>query len=274
MLDRPRSSRIYYNNAFFDYPLKAGDALAKLGVFESTRCVLSYLWAQAAPTKNPRSFQDWVTNQFGARLFNIFFKTYTEKVWGMDCRDISADWAAQRIKGLSLKSAILNAVWKPKPKAGGPVIKTLINTFRYPRLGPGMLWEACADKTRALGGTIRMGRKVVGLHYDEDAQALDRQPHRHRRRRGRRLPPAHRHARDQHRPDAATGGRPVAPGECAGPGGGRQAPLPRLPHRGLGAEGQEPVHRQLDLHPRPESQSRPGAELQVVVARTGAGPEL
>jgi protoporphyrinogen oxidase len=167
MLDRPRSSRIFYNGKFFDYPLKAGEALTKLGVFESARCVLSYLTARAFPHKDPKSFQDWVTNQFGSRLFNIFFKTYTEKVWGMSCQEISADWAAQRIKGLSLKTAILNALWKPKPKAKGDVIKTLINTFRYPRLGPGMLWEACAKKTRAQGGEIRMGRKVVGLHYDQ-----------------------------------------------------------------------------------------------------------
>jgi protoporphyrinogen oxidase len=166
MLDRPRSSRIFYNGKFFDYPLKAGEALTKLGLFESARCVLSYLKARAFPTANPRSFQDWVTNQFGARLFNIFFKTYTEKVWGMSCKEISADWAAQRIKGLSLKTAILNALWKPKPKAKGDVIKTLINTFRYPRLGPGMLWEACAKKTVAQGGEVRLGRKVVGLHYD------------------------------------------------------------------------------------------------------------
>ena len=167
MLDRPRSSRIFYNNQFFEYPLKGGEALTKLGVLESTRCVLSYLWAQAFPTKNPKSFQDWVTNQFGSRLFNIFFKTYTEKVWGMSCQEISADWAAQRIKGLSLKSAILNAIWKPKATSRGEVIKTLINTFRYPRFGPGMLWEACADKTREQGGTIELGRKVVGLHWDQ-----------------------------------------------------------------------------------------------------------
>jgi protoporphyrinogen oxidase len=167
MLDRPRSSRIYYNGKFFDYPLKAGEALAKLGVVESIRCVLSYLKARALPHRNPKSFEDWVTNQFGARLFNIFFKTYTEKVWGMSCKEISADWAAQRIKGLSLKTAILNALWKPEPKERGQVIKTLINTFRYPRLGPGMLWEACAEKTRAQGGEVQMGRKVVGLHHDE-----------------------------------------------------------------------------------------------------------
>ena len=93
-----------------------------------------------------------MTNQFGSRLFNIFFKTYTEKVWGMSCKEISADWAAQRIKGLSLSAAILNALWKPKPKNKGEVIKSLIGSFRYPRKGPGMMWEACAEKVRKMGG--------------------------------------------------------------------------------------------------------------------------
>jgi protoporphyrinogen oxidase len=168
LLQRPRSSRIYYRGRFFSYPLKAGDALRKLGVFESARCVLSYLYARAFPIANPRNFEEWVTNQFGSRLFNIFFKTYTEKVWGMSCKQISADWAAQRIKGLSLKTAIWNALWKPKPKGTGDVIKTLIDSFRYPRKGPGMMWEACAEKVKNLGGTVRMGRKVVGCEYDED----------------------------------------------------------------------------------------------------------
>jgi protoporphyrinogen oxidase len=119
------------------------------------------------PTRNPRSFQDWVSNKFGKRLFNIFFKTYTEKVWGMSCKEISADWAAQRIKGLSLWSAIWNAVWpKKKPKDRGQVIKTLIDTFRYPRKGPGMMWEACAARVKEMGGDIHMGHKVVGCHYD------------------------------------------------------------------------------------------------------------
>lgn len=172
MLDRPRSSRIFYNGKFFNYPLKATEALFKLGIFESIRCVLSYMKARMFPVKNPRNFEDWVSNQFGKRLFNIFFKTYTEKVWGMSCKDISADWAAQRIKGLSLKSAILNAILpaKKQPKERGKVIKSLINSFRYPRKGPGMLWEACAEKVRAQGGEIMMGQKVVGLNYDEAAE--------------------------------------------------------------------------------------------------------
>jgi protoporphyrinogen oxidase len=169
MLERPRSSRIFYRGKFFSYPLKAVEALLKLGIFESTRCVLSYFKARMLPIRNPKSFQDWVTNQFGSRLFNIFFKTYTEKVWGMSCKEISADWAAQRIKGLSLKTAILNAVLpKRKPKDRGQVVKTLIDTFRYPRKGPGMMWETCAAKVKAMCGSIEMGEKVVGLSYDAD----------------------------------------------------------------------------------------------------------
>jgi protoporphyrinogen oxidase len=170
MLERPRSSRIYYRQKLFAYPLKAGDALCKLGLLESVRCVLSYMKARLFPIKNPRSFQDWVTNQFGSRLFNIFFKTYTEKVWGMSCREISADWAAQRIKGLSLKTAILNALFKPKSKGRSEIIKTLIDSFRYPRKGPGMMWETCASRVKELGGAIEMGQKVVGACWDADQQ--------------------------------------------------------------------------------------------------------
>ena len=168
MLVRPRSSRILYRGRFFSYPLKAFEALRKLGVFESLRCMLSYGLARLRPVKNPRSFEDWVTNQFGSRLFNIFFKTYTEKVWGMSCRDISADWAAQRIKGLSLMTAVLAALFpKRKPRAGAAVVKTLIDSFRYPRLGPGMMWDACAARVKALGGIVEMGRLVTKCQYDE-----------------------------------------------------------------------------------------------------------
>ncbi len=171
MLLRPRSSRIFYRGQFFSYPLKAMEALFKLGIIEAIRCVLSYAKARVFPIRPARSFEDWVTNQFGARLFRIFFKTYTEKVWGMSCKEISADWAAQRIKGLSLTSAVLNAV-KPKRKGATSrteVIKTLIDSFRYPRRGPGMMWEACAARVEAQGGTLVMGRKVTELHYDDSA---------------------------------------------------------------------------------------------------------
>jgi len=167
LLVRPRSSRIYYNGEFYTYPLRPFEALRKLGVLESGLCVLSYLKAGLHPQAPAKSFEDWVTNQFGARLFRIFFKTYTEKVWGMSCAEISADWAAQRIKGLSLSSAIRNG-FSARLSSGGDqeVIKTLIHSFRYPRKGPGMLWEACARKVREMGGAVWMGHEVVGCHLD------------------------------------------------------------------------------------------------------------
>ncbi len=165
LLHRPRSSRIYYGGKFYAYPLKAGEALKNLGIFESARCVASYAKARLFPVNNPRTFEDWVSNKFGKRLFGIFFKTYTEKVWGMSCSEISADWAAQRIKGLSLSTAIMAALLpkKKKPADRSQTIKTLIDTFRYPRKGPGMMWEAAADRTRTQGGEIRMGAFVTAL---------------------------------------------------------------------------------------------------------------
>src|SRR5436190_7691889 len=171
MLVRPRSSRIFYDGKFFSYPLKPFEALLKLGILRSALCVLSWIKARLFPVRDPRNFEDWVSTQFGKRLFNIFFKSYTEKVWGMSCKEISADWAAQRIKGLSLGSAIKNALLPQRqPKDPSKVIKTLINSFRYPRRGPGMMWETCATKTVAMGGKIEMGCKVVGLDYDASGE--------------------------------------------------------------------------------------------------------
>lgn len=173
MLERPRSSRIYYNHKFFAYPLAAFEALRKLGIIQSTLCVLSYLKAKAFPIKDPKNFEDWVTNQFGKRLFNIFFKTYTEKVWGIPCNEISADWAAQRIKGLSLSSAIWNAVFKPKASGGkDKVIKTLIDSFRYPKKGPGMMWERCVEKSKALGVKIEMNTGVKEIYFFNNQWAV------------------------------------------------------------------------------------------------------
>ena len=169
MLDRPRSSRIYYCGQFYTYPLKPFEALSKLGLMESARCMLSFAKARLHPIPNPKSFEDWVVNQFGERLFRIFFKTYTEKVWGMKCQEISADWAAQRIKGLSLGSAIKHALLpkrKPKNNDRTQVVKTLIDTFRYPRLGPGMMWEACTAKIRQLGGQVLLGHRATGCRFD------------------------------------------------------------------------------------------------------------
>jgi protoporphyrinogen oxidase len=176
-ISRPRLSRIYYNGNYFSYPLKAFEALTNLGPFESALCVLSFMYKQAFPNEKPVTFHEWVANQFGERLFSIFFKTYTEKVWGMSCDEISADWAAQRIKGLDLWSAMTNALRNsvlpakkgPAIDTSGEVIKTLIDSFQYPRKGPGMMWEAAARKTRAQGGRIDMGTTLESLRWDEGA---------------------------------------------------------------------------------------------------------
>ncbi len=171
-IERPRLSRIFYGGKYYSYPLKAFEALTNLGVFTSAMCVLSYMKARAFPIQNPKSFHQWVRNQFGEKLFNIFFKTYTEKVWGMSCDDISADWAAQRIKGLDLATAIINALtrsFKMKPKSkDGKVVKTLIESFQYPRKGPGMMWEEAARKIKRAGGRILMGRNLQQLRYNAD----------------------------------------------------------------------------------------------------------
>ncbi len=161
-----RLSRIYYRGKFFDYPLKPWNALSNLGLFTSIGCVLSYAWARFFPIKPETSLEDWVTNRFGKRLFRIFFKTYTEKVWGIPTSELSADWAAQRIKGLSLMNAVLNA-FKGKPKPEQAVIKTLIDTFSYPRLGPGQMWERTAEQIRSLGGSIHMGARATRIHHRE-----------------------------------------------------------------------------------------------------------
>ncbi len=162
MLLRPRSSRIYYDGKFYAYPLRAAEAFWNLGVWETARCLTSYAWSKCVPIRPARSFEDWVSNQFGKRLYQIFFKTYTEKVWGMKCQEISADWAAQRIKGLSLSSAIWSALFPAKKsRSRADTVKTLIDQFRYPRLGPGMMWNAAAERTRALGGTVQLGTRVT-----------------------------------------------------------------------------------------------------------------
>ena len=173
LITRPRKSRIFYNHKLFDYPLRAFDALTKLGIFESFLCIASYAKARMFPIKNPQTFEEWVTNEFGHRLFTIFFETYTEKVWGMKCREISADWAAQRIKGLSLGGAMKSAL-KPKwvSRMGSPdkvKAKTLIESFRYPKLGPGQMWEAAADQVREMGGTVSLGMDVDCLQYDAES---------------------------------------------------------------------------------------------------------
>ena len=161
-----RISRIYYRGKYFDYPLKPLNALKNLGLVESFLCLLSYAWARVRPVRNPRSLEDWVRNQFGYRLFSIFFKTYTEKVWGISTKELSADWAAQRIKGLSLMETIRHALLPARFQAGGDaVIKTLIDHFRYPRLGPGQMWERVRDQLLANGQHVELGSEVSSIHH-------------------------------------------------------------------------------------------------------------
>lgn len=164
-LRRKRLSRIFYRGKFFNYPLKSANALLGLGVWTSFLCVLSYMKARLFPIRPEKSLADWVSNRFGARLFNIFFKTYTEKVWGIPCTELSADWAAQRIKGLSLVKAIVTALF-PQRGHGKKVVKTLIDQFDYPRLGPGMMWEKTRDDILAAGHAVEMRQKVVRIRRE------------------------------------------------------------------------------------------------------------
>ncbi len=171
-IERPRMSRIYYEGRFYSYPLRAFEALRNLGFLRSTLCMMSYSLAKARPIRTVRSFEDWVVNQFGRRLYSIFFKTYTEKVWGMPCDTMSADWAAQRIKGLSLGGAVLDGIKRSlglnRHPNDGMQAKTLLESFRYPRLGPGMMWEAARDRFIERGNRVLMGHSLHQLA--EDAQ--------------------------------------------------------------------------------------------------------
>jgi protoporphyrinogen oxidase len=159
-LKRKRLSRIFYDGKFYSYPLKGFEALYNLGILTSIQCLLSFFWARIFPIKPAKSFHQWIRNEFGEKLFNIFFRTYTEKVWGMSCDEISADWASQRIKGLSLGKAILSAFFKNFSTGR---IKTLTDVFDYPRKGPGMMWNAVSLKVIEKSGQIFMGHELVSL---------------------------------------------------------------------------------------------------------------
>ena len=160
-LRRPRLSRIYYNRKFFFYPLKPLNALLGLGFWESTLIVLSYVKWHFFPHKREDTFEEWVTNRFGKRLFQTFFETYTEKVWGIPCSELKAEWAAQRIKDLSLKTALLSMFVKPKK-----TIKTLIEEFEYPRLGPGLMWRTLSEGIERYNGRVRLSSDVVKIIRD------------------------------------------------------------------------------------------------------------
>jgi protoporphyrinogen oxidase len=163
LLLRPRMSRIYWNNKFLDYPLRGPDVIRKLGPVELTRCVASYAKAAALPKRQEESLEDWVSNRFGRRLFELFFKSYTEKVWGVPTTEIRAEWAAQRIRGLSFTSAAKAAFLGNR----GNKVKTLISEFRYPRYGPGQMWEAMARRIEDDGGEILLDTPVERLEIQQ-----------------------------------------------------------------------------------------------------------
>lgn len=162
-LRRRRLSRIYYRGRFFRYPLRPWNALRGLGLWQALAIVASYLRWQLFPFRTVDTFEQWVTNRFGRRLFRIFFQAYTEKVWGIPCSQLKAEWAAQRIKDLSLKTALLNMFLRR-----GKNIKTLIEEFDYPRLGPGMMWKGVRDAIVGGGGTLELSRDVVRIEHDRD----------------------------------------------------------------------------------------------------------
>jgi protoporphyrinogen oxidase len=161
MLRRPRMSRIFYGGKFYDYPLRASNALRNMGLLRAASCMMSYGKARLLPNRDPKNYQEWVTNKFGAKLFDMFFRSYTEKVWGIPCSQIGADWAAQRIKGLSLAEAVRNAIFGARKNGG--VVTTLIDEFKYPRHGPGQLWENVTRTIRARDWEVRMNTRVTGV---------------------------------------------------------------------------------------------------------------
>ena len=161
-LKRPRQSRIYWNDKFLEYPLQGMDVIKKLGPVELARCMGSYMWAVIKPKGREDSFEDWVSNRFGKRLYQHFFKTYTEKLWGVSAKEIRAEWAAQRIKGLSFFSAAKAAFFGNE----GDKIKSLISEFNYPRYGPGQMWEQMAVDIKQHGGEVRLNAPVTRLRIE------------------------------------------------------------------------------------------------------------
>jgi protoporphyrinogen oxidase len=177
-LRRPRMSRIYWNNRYLDYPLRGADVIKKLGPIELTRCMASYVRAALRRNKVDDSLEDWVSNRFGRRLFELFFKSYTEKVWGVPTTEIRAEWAAQRIKGLSFFSAARAAFFGNR----GDKVKSLISEFNYPRFGPGQMWDAMTSAIEAEGGEVRLetpverielaGSRVIEIEAGGESYAL------------------------------------------------------------------------------------------------------
>jgi protoporphyrinogen oxidase len=169
-LKRPRLSRIYYRGKFYDYPISATNALRQLGPIEAVRCVLSYLWVRVRPPKDKTTLEGFVVSRFGWRLYGHFFKTQSEKVWGVPCTEIQADWGAQRIKNLTLVRAVWEAL-KPKRlrarAAKSKQVTSLIEEFNYPKFGPGMMWERCAELVTEQGTKIVFDATVTKIEHGE-----------------------------------------------------------------------------------------------------------
>jgi protoporphyrinogen oxidase len=168
-LERPRMSRIYWRSPrgegkFLDYPLRGPDVMRKLGPVDLTRALLSYVWAAVKPKGREENFEEWVSNRFGRWLFNQFFKSYTEKVWGVPTSEIRADWAAQRIKNLSFFRAAWAAFFGNRDNR----VTSLISKFNYPRYGPGQMWETMTDDIERLGGQVLLDHKVERLEFEND----------------------------------------------------------------------------------------------------------
>ncbi len=171
---RPRLSRIYYGGKYYDYPIKLGNALSNLGIVESFLCGLSFLWVRIRPPRDRSTLEGYIVSNYGWRLYRHFFKTYNEKVWAVSASEISADWGAQRIKGMSL----WNAVWEPiraslagKRRDKSKQVTSLIEEFQYPKFGPGMMWERCAEQVEDMGGALEMSTRAAAVHV-EDGRAV------------------------------------------------------------------------------------------------------
>jgi protoporphyrinogen oxidase len=160
LLLRPRLSRIYYDGKYLAYPLAAWDVVSRLGILEATRCTLSYARSRVSRPRNPATFEEWVTSRFGRRLYDAFFRSYTEKVWGIPGDEIMAEWAAQRIKDFSLAKALLRIVGIGREHA------TLIEQFHYPRLGPGQMWEAFRRRVEERGIPVHLNHRCTTIHRD------------------------------------------------------------------------------------------------------------
>ena len=267
-LQRPRMSRILYRGKLYDYPLKPVNALRNLGPVEAVRCVGSYAYAKVRPPEDTSNLEGFYVSQFGWRLYEHFFRRYNEKVWGVPTKEMSADFGAQRSKGMSLMTAIVESL-TPKAiksrRGKGDQVTSLIESFNYPKYGPGQMWEKAAELVTDAGSEIVFHTKVVrirhrdGAAYEVDA-VIDGQE--------RTFPATQRHLVDAV-PFADPGHRPAGPRR--GARRRRGAHLPRLHDRRARRAGGVLVPGQLDLHPRPRGEGRSHPELRVLVAVPGQG---